>query len=487
MPVSYSYEASNNKLFGQLRLLFKWNGSIWKVLFLDAILYFVLYSVIRVIKELALTKNQEEWFDEFCLILKRNIQDIPLAFLLGFFVTQVYSRWTSIYDSIPWPYALVDWLCLALKLPRSVPEDAPDGEAKNQDVKLIVQTVSRYMHLSLAMVMRDICYQFRHLMQKRRLTFVDMGLASESEMRQLYSTSELMPHELQKLNWPNKKNEEKRTASWNWWVPSVWASRLVRDAYDKGYVDSRENLEAIYKKIHDYKGLLGGLIGFDSIPVPLPYTQVVSIGVYTYFFLALFAFQDVESANPDSSYDHYFVPASLLLQFLIYYGWFKVAEVLLTPYGKDLGYNYDMVGYFALHLEQSRAHVEYSYEMDQFLNDDPKGGVAKLANIPREDLFVENIQPHLFGSLVQGFIDIPNFIFDASVALWNLPKSVWNNDLETDRQNSEGGGGAGKTSDAVVYFKNKNANPDVKNLGPGVSTSNLEVVKRRLVPQCGEK
>ena len=56
-----------------------------------------------------------------------------------------------------------------------VPEDAPDGEAKNQDVKLIVQTVSRYMHLSLAMVMRDICYQFRHLMQKRRLTFVDMG------------------------------------------------------------------------------------------------------------------------------------------------------------------------------------------------------------------------------------------------------------------------------------------------------------------------
>ena len=74
-----------------------------------------------------------------------------------------------------------------------------------------------------------------------------LGLASESEMRQLYSTSELMPHELQKLNWPNKKNEEKRTASWNWWVPSVWASRLVRDAYDKGYVDSRENLEAIYK------------------------------------------------------------------------------------------------------------------------------------------------------------------------------------------------------------------------------------------------
>ena len=31
------------------------------------------------------------------------------------------------------------------------------------------------------------------------------------------------------------------------------------------------------QKIHDYKALLGGLIAYDSIPVPLPYTQVSAV------------------------------------------------------------------------------------------------------------------------------------------------------------------------------------------------------------------
>ena len=79
--------------------------------------------------------------------------------------------------------------------------------------------------------------------------------------------------------------------------------------------------------------------------------QVVALGVYVYFFLSLFAYQTVETINLGSNYDTYFVPGGLVLEFIIYYGWFKVAEVLLTPYGTDVGYNYDMIGVFALQLE----------------------------------------------------------------------------------------------------------------------------------------
>ncbi|XP_063719642.1 bestrophin homolog 22-like isoform X2 [Symsagittifera roscoffensis] len=395
---------------------------------------------------------------------------IPLAFLLGFFVSQVYSRWNQIFDSIPWPFSLIDWMCITLQLPRDEP-DGREKQSRNQDVKIVVQTCSRYVHLSLAMVLRDICYQFRSLMKERKLTFVDMGLASDFEMRQLYSTQELMPHELEKLKWPKGKNEEKRTASWNWWLPCAWATRLIRDAYDRGFVDNKENMALVYQKIHDYKALLGGLIAYDSIPVPLPYTQVVSIGVYTYFFLALFAYQNVTSVSSDSGYDRYFVPSTLLLQFLIYYGWFKVAEVLLTPYGRDLDYNYDMVGYFALHLEQSRAHVEYSYDMETFLREDPHS-ITRLARVPREDLFVTHIESHMFGSLVDGIVDIPGFIMDTSVTLWKLPKSVWNNNLTSNRQKNQGSnkgqpGPSGSGSHAIkdnasdpqiVYIKNTHAN-----------------------------
>ena len=99
---------------------------------------------------------------------------IPLAFLLGFFVSQVYSRWNQIFDSIPWPFSLIDWMCITLQLPRDEP-DGREKQSRNQDVKIVVQTCSRYVHLSLAMVLRDICYQFRSLMKERKLTFVDMG------------------------------------------------------------------------------------------------------------------------------------------------------------------------------------------------------------------------------------------------------------------------------------------------------------------------
>ena len=67
-------------------------------------------------------------------------------------------------------------------------------------------------------------------------------------MAKLYSTKELMDFELRKLNWDSSKvNEKKRCASWTWWVPAAWATRLVRDAYDRGFVDSHENVTFVYE------------------------------------------------------------------------------------------------------------------------------------------------------------------------------------------------------------------------------------------------
>ena len=79
-------------------------------------------------------------------------------------------------------------------------------------------------------------------------SIVISGLASELEMRKLYSTQELMDFEQKKLDWDsNKVNEKKRCAGWTWWVPATWASRLVRDAYDRGYIDSHENVTYVYE------------------------------------------------------------------------------------------------------------------------------------------------------------------------------------------------------------------------------------------------
>ena len=64
MAVTYSYEVSNQRLFGLFRLLLKWAGSIWKVLLLDMGVYFITYAAIRIFTMKALEKDQLQSFDE---------------------------------------------------------------------------------------------------------------------------------------------------------------------------------------------------------------------------------------------------------------------------------------------------------------------------------------------------------------------------------------------------------------------------------------
>jgi len=45
------------------------------------------------------------WFLVFlqCEYFAKHATDIPLSFVLGFYVSQIVARWWAIYMSIPWP------------------------------------------------------------------------------------------------------------------------------------------------------------------------------------------------------------------------------------------------------------------------------------------------------------------------------------------------------------------------------------------------
>lgn len=83
------------------------------------------------------------------------------------------------------------------------------------------------------------------------------------------------------------------------------------------------------------------LLNYDSISVPLVYTQVVTLAVYSYFLTSVIARQWLE-VDPEidagtkhrSKIDLYF-PFFLTLQFFFYMGWLKVAESLINPFGED--------------------------------------------------------------------------------------------------------------------------------------------------------
>lgn len=90
-----------------------------------------------------------------------------------------------------------------------------------------------------------------------------------------------------------------------------------------------------------------------NFSIPLVYTQVVTIAVYTYFLNAMFSAQ-LEPKTDYVSIDFGYFPVFLTLQFMFYMGWLKVAEqckyshqffslgiwyqeffLVLNPFGED--------------------------------------------------------------------------------------------------------------------------------------------------------
>lgn len=80
------------------------------------------------------------------------------------------------------------------------------------------------------------------------------------------------------------------------------------------------------------------LISYDTISVPLVYTQVVTLAVYSFFIASAISSQWYENKTVDNDYanmvDLYF-PIFATLQFFFYMGWLKVAESLINPFGED--------------------------------------------------------------------------------------------------------------------------------------------------------
>lgn len=75
------------------------------------------------------------------------------------------------------------------------------------------------------------------------------------------------------------------------------------------------------------------MLDYDWISMPLVYTQVVTLAVYSYFVTALIGKQYIDE-NAHVGIDLYF-PILPVLEFFFYMGWLKVAEVLINPFGED--------------------------------------------------------------------------------------------------------------------------------------------------------
>lgn len=82
-----------------------------------------------------------------------------------------------------------------------------------------------------------------------------------------------------------------------YWMPLIWATNILNRARKDSIITSDHIIQTILFELSDIRRRLGGLIGYDTVCVPLVYTQVVTLVLYSYFMAALMGRQMVPRLN----------------------------------------------------------------------------------------------------------------------------------------------------------------------------------------------
>uniref|UniRef100_H0WV80 Bestrophin n=1 Tax=Otolemur garnettii TaxID=30611 RepID=H0WV80_OTOGA len=309
MTVSYTLKVAEARFGGFSGLLLRWRGSIYKLLYKEFLLFVALYALLSITYRLLLTQEQKHVYAQVARYCNRSADLIPLSFVLGFYVTLVVNRWWSQYTSIPLPDQL---MCVISASVHGV----------DQRGRLLRRTLIRYANLASVLVLRSVSTR----VLKRFPTMehvVDAGFMSQEE---------------------RKKFESLKSDFNKYWVPCVWFTNLAAQARKDGRIRDDIALCLLLEELNKYRAKCSMLFHYDWISIPLVYTQVVTIAVYSFFALSLVGRQFVEPEEPlepgqepalaVGDLDMY-VPLTTLLQFFFYAGWLKVAEQIINPFGED--------------------------------------------------------------------------------------------------------------------------------------------------------
>ena len=116
----------------------------------------------------------------------------------------------------------------------------------------------------------------------------------------------------------------------------IWAGSIVTRARHENRIVNDYASKHLIDRLDTYRSLCGGLLNYDWITVPLVYTQVVTLAVYTFLLSTLLGSQFLDPGKNYAGYESdLYVPVFTFLQFFFYMGWLKVAEALINPFGED--------------------------------------------------------------------------------------------------------------------------------------------------------
>ncbi|XP_036720973.1 bestrophin-3 isoform X2 [Balaenoptera musculus] len=210
MTVTYSSKVANATFFGFHRLLLKWRGSIYKLLYREFIVFAVLYTAISFMYRLLLTGAQKRYFEKLSIYCDRYAEQIPVTFVLGFYVTLVVNRWWNQFVNLPWPDRLMFLISSSV-------------HGSDEHGRLLRRTLMRYVNLTSLLIFRSVSTA----VYKRFPTMdhvVEAGFMTADERK-------LFEH----LKSPHLK----------YWVPFIWFGNLAAKARKEGRIRDSVDLQSL--------------------------------------------------------------------------------------------------------------------------------------------------------------------------------------------------------------------------------------------------
>jgi len=311
--MTYNYLDQVATVGFSLRLLKQWKGSLQKAIWQDLLLFLALFFSISfsyrciITKESLVSVEYKEWFDSVCVYCRESRKLVPISFLLGFYVTMVVERW---WEQL---CCLASTETLAMHLACFIP-----GPGAAREVR---RSIIRWACLSTVLTLRKVSDNIRQRFPEYR-DLVEAGMLTQAETIKLVKMDE--------------KTEGKYC---NQMHPIKWAKGMLRIAFAKGLiVGNNDNLlTSLSQDCTDIYDKNVQLLRYSDVPIPLLYTQVIIIAVYTYFLACVFGHQHLTGDHEndlDGTPDLY-IPIFTILEFICYVGWLKVGSALINPFGDD--------------------------------------------------------------------------------------------------------------------------------------------------------
>lgn len=305
MTISYQLDVSSASALAFSRLLFRWKGSIWKIVYRELIVWTIVYLIITFFyrTDYFLSKQQKAIFEELARYLDTHLSFIPLTFILGFFVTSIVSRWSDIFNNMGYVESQ------AIFIGNYV-------QGADRETRLLRRAMARYMCLTQALVFRDISVKVRQRFPNYD-SLVKAGFATEEEKEKLESI---------KLRYDK------------YWAPTNWIYTLIFRARREGKISHDILASKLCDEIKYFRYNLQMVCNYDWVPLPLVYPQAVFLAVYVYFGICLISRQFVATDRteaPNRDRIDIYLPIMSMIQFFFFIGWVKVAQGLLNPFGTD--------------------------------------------------------------------------------------------------------------------------------------------------------